>query len=325
MNQDEKYALALDFGGTKLATAVVRVADGGIFGYQKVSTPAAMGADACLDLILHTADKSLTESAIPVEKIKGAGISFGGLVSADGSLVLKSMHVEGWENYPLPKYVSDYFHLPARMGNDGNVAALGEWHYGSYAKPDHFMYIQISTGIGGGFILNRKLYLGQGMGAEVGHQKVQFDETSAYPCACGSRGCIEAVASGWALARDAKKLNEQNKKGSIFDQAVKETGECSAKTLIYAARKGDPDALFIVTTAFRSFALALSNSIALLDFEEIVIGGGVAVNSRDFLEPILNEKVPEYLSINLRGRTAIRFSKLKGTETLLGAAKLIDN
>ncbi|MHC1772887.1 MAG: ROK family protein [Flexilinea sp.] len=325
MNQNGKYALALDFGGTKLATAVVRIGDGELSGYQKVTTPAAMGADACLGLIMRTAEQSLIKSAIPLEKIKGAGISFGGLVSADGSLVLKSMHVEGWNNYPLPKYVSDYFHLPVRMGNDGNVAALGEWHYGSHAKPDHFMYIQISTGIGGGFILNRELYLGQGMGAEVGHQKVQFDETSAYPCACGSKGCIEAVASGWALARDAKKLSEQSKIGSIFDRAVKETGECSAKTLVYAARMGDPDAVLRVKTAFKSFALTLSNAITLLDFEEIVIGGGVAVNSWDFLEPILNEKVPEFLSTNLRGRTTIRLSKLKGTETLLGAAKLIDD
>lgn len=324
MNQNDTYVLALDFGGTKLATAVVRVADGELFGYQKVSTPASMGAEASLSLILQTAESSLEKSLVPSDKIRGAGISFGGPVSADGSKVVLSMHVKGWDNYPLPALVSDHFHLPVRMGNDGNIAALGEWYYGSKAFPDHFMYIQISTGIGGGFILNRKLYAGQGLGAEVGHVKVRFEDADAYPCACGSYGCIESVASGWALARDAKRLFEVVSKESIFYQTAKEIGECSARTLVIAARKGDQDALSIIRSAFCSFALSLSDAITLLDMEEIVIGGGVAVNSWDLLEPILKEKIPNFLQTNLRGRTKIRLSQLNGTETLLGAAKLLD-
>ena len=317
-----EYALALDFGGTKLATAVIFVPDGSLLGYQKARTPADAGAQASLELILNTAEKSLKESGISREKITGGGISFGGPVSPDGKRVIRSMHIKGWENYPLAKVAAKHFGFPFRMGNDGNVAALGEWFYGSRGEPHYFMYIQISTGIGGGFILNGEILQGQGMAGEVGHQKVQSVNETAFPCACGSKGCIEAVASGWALARDAKSLIESTEECPVFREQVSKMGEISAKPLIEAARKGDPSASDIIDYAFKCFALSLSNAIVLFDLEEIVIGGGVAVNSWDLLEPILAHSIPEFLPTEMRGKTKIRMSSLKGTETLLGAAKL---
>ncbi|HNY19233.1 MAG TPA: ROK family protein [Flexilinea sp.] len=317
-----EFALALDFGGTKLATAVVFVPDGSLLGYQKVRTPADSGAQASLELILNTAEKSLKDSGIPREKITGGGISFGGPVSPDGKHVIRSMHIKGWENYPLAKVAAEHFGFPFRMGNDGNVAALGEWFYGSRGEPHYFMYIQISTGIGGGFILNGEILQGQGMAGEVGHQKVQYVNEAAFPCACGSKGCIEAVASGWALARDAKSLIESTEDCPVFREQVSKMGEISAKPLIQAARRGDPSASDIVDYAFKCFALSLSNAIVLFDLEEIVIGGGVAVNSWDLLEPILTHSIPEFLPTEMRGKTKIRMSSLNGTETLLGAAKL---
>lgn len=323
MNPKADHALALDFGGTKLAAAVIRIADGDMLAYRKTATPAAQGAEASLQRMIEIAAESLRESALPMDRFRGAGISFGGMVSPDGSRVVRSMHVKGWEDMPLPQRISDHFHLPAAMGNDGNVAALGEWRYGSGGQPDPFIYIQISTGIGGGLILNRKIFCGQGMGAEIGHLKVQFDPAASFPCACGSRGCIEAVTAGWALEREAKRLAAQAPAGSLFQRAMRETNECSAKTLAHAVRLGDAQAKTVLKHAFTSFALTLSDLMALLDPQEIVLGGSVAVNSWDLLEPILNEKLPGFLPANWGQRTAIRKSGLNGTETLLGAAQLV--
>ncbi len=320
------HALALDFGGTKLAAAIVRLADGELIAYRKTATPAAAGAEASLQRMVKIAEESLRESMLPMARLRGAGISFGGMVAPDGSRVVRSMHVKGWEDMPLPQRISDHFHLPAAMGNDGNVAALGEWRYGSGGQPDPFIYIQISTGIGGGVILNRKIFCGQGMGAEIGHLKVQFDpehSESSEPCACGSRGCIEAVAAGWALEREAKKLAAQADEGTLFQRVMRETNECSAKTLVQAVQLGDTGAKAVLDHAFTSFALTLSDLMVLLDPQEIVLGGSVAVNAWDLLEPILTEKLPGFLPANWGQRTAIRSSRLKGTETLLGAAQLV--
>ena len=114
------------------------------------------------------------------------------------------MHVEGWNNYPLPKYVSDYFHLPVRMGNDGNVAALGEWHYGSHAKPDHFMYIQISTGIGGGFILNRELYLGRVWALKSATKKFNSMKHRLIPVLAGVRDVLKRLRQAGVSQRCEK-------------------------------------------------------------------------------------------------------------------------
>lgn len=318
----KKYTLAFDFGGTKLATAIVQNDTGEISGYRKVATPAKEGADACLKAIVDTAKGSLSDANLVEKDMLGVGISFGGPVSADGKTVIRSMHVKGWDHYPLPSIISEAFDLPAFMGNDGNIAALGEWAYGSLRKPSYFGYVQISTGIGGGVIADRKLYQGNGLAVEVGHMKVPDAINARHTCACGSSGCIESIASGWAFARDAIALYQTAPSDSVFHKLIEAGNDFSAKTLIDAARNGDEAAKRIITNAFHSFADAMSNLIVLFDLEEIVIGGGIGSNAFDILGPILAENNCSGIPSDFTNRCSIRVSTLKGRETLLGAAEL---
>jgi len=298
------YVLAVDFGGTKLAAAVVDVARGELVVPARCPTPAG-GAEASLAALIALAQAALRQSPGPVTAI---GISFGGPVSADRRTVLRSMHVGAWEGIPLPARLSAILGLPAAMDNDGNLAALGEWTFGARRGVRSLLYIQVSTGIGAGWVLEGQVYRGQGLAGEFGHLTVMPDGPR---CSCGKRGCVESLASGWALARDGQ---------------ARLGGEPppDAEQVLVAARAGNPVAQAIVRRAFTALGQGIAAAITLLDPELVVLGGGVA-RAEDWMRPLVMMALADYLPPMLQGRTRLEFSPLHGSETLLGAALLAVN
>ena len=162
----DNLVLSLDFGGTKLAAAVVDL------GMEKIvspvirqPTPVSEGAKGTLEAMVACGVKALTACDQP-QLVKSVGISFGGPISNDRKSVTLSNPVADWNGAPLVDQISQAFQLPAVMDNDGNVAALGVWWFGGYRHLDNLAYIQISTGVGGGFIFGRQLYRGSGLAGE---------------------------------------------------------------------------------------------------------------------------------------------------------------
>lgn len=298
------YVLAVDFGGTKLAAAVVDVARGELVVSARCPTPAG-GAEASLAALIALAQAALRQSPGPVTAI---GISFGGPVSADRRTVLRSMHVGAWEGISLPARLSAVLGLPAAMDNDGNLAALGEWAFGAGRGVRSLLYIQVSTGIGAGLVLEGQVYRGQGLAGEFGHLTVMPDGPC---CSCGKRGCVESLASGWALARDG-----QAQLGGAPPP--------DAEQVLVAARAGNPVAQAIVRRAFTALGQGIAAAITLLDPELVVLGGGVA-RAEDWMRPLVTAALADYLPPMLQGRTRLEFSPLHGSETLLGAALLAVN
>jgi glucokinase len=312
--------LALDFGGTKLAAAVVDLETEKIVSpVIRQKTPVVEGASGTLKRMIACGQAAMVAYS-SVRPVKAVGISFGGPVSNDRKSVLLSNHVANWNGAPLVDEISRAFSLPAVMDNDGNVAALGEWWFGGHRHLDNLIYIQISTGVGGGFIFDRRLYRGSGLAGEPGHYIV---DVNGPKCSCGRAGCLESVCSGWALARDGRELLAN---GSADCPALARLSHGNPETVdaamvFDACRTFDPACISIVREALNHLAVMVVNLITCLDPQAVVIGGGLT-RSRDLFEKYFFPGVSEQMQPFFRGRCQVEISALNGNELLLGAALL---
>lgn len=312
------YVLALDFGGTKLAAAVVDAATGNIIAQTRVATPSKEGAEATLEEMIMIASETITTVKLD-SAINRIGISFGGPVNKDRTTVLHSHHVSDWDGIILTKRLSEAFGLPAFMDNDANAAALGEWAFGAGGRAENMIYVQISTGVGAGLILNGELYRGGALAGEFGHLTVL---PNGPHCVCGKYGCVESVCSGWAIARDGRAALQLAQPASpLWQLSTGRPENIRAELVFNAYRGGDPVAGSILQKSFSGLGIGIANMICLMDPEIVVIGGGIARASdviRQFLLPILDIHVHHLF----KGRYQLEFSQLDGKETLLGAARL---
>ncbi|MCX6069008.1 MAG: ROK family protein [Chloroflexi bacterium] len=320
VDSSKDLVLALDFGGTKLAAAVVDLGKGEIVSpVIRRKTPVAEGASGTLKAMIACGAKALATFDAP-QSVQAVGISFGGPVSNDRKTVLQSNHVADWNGAPLVADISRAFQLPALMDNDGNVAALGEWWFGGHRQLDNLAYVQISTGVGGGFILDRKLYRGSGLAGELGHYLVEPDGPQ---CSCGRKGCLESVCSGWAIARDGRAALAKNPAGCpTLARLSQNKPEAVTAAMVFGACSAlDPACVAIVRGALQKLAVMVVNLITCTDPQVVVLGGGIT-RSRDIFEQYFIPMVQEQMHPFFSGRCQVKISTLNGDELLLGAALL---
>ncbi|MEJ2599321.1 MAG: ROK family protein [Anaerolineales bacterium] len=286
--------LALDFGGTKHSLACLRLetarelvaaGDAGRAlawqAHRRVFSPP--GADAQYDLKTVF---NLAHELLDGERPGAIGVSFGGPVDYSQGLVRLSHHVPGWENTPLQQMLEDKFNAPAAVDNDANVAALGEAWFGAGWNADSLLYITVSTGVGGGWILNRKPWRGaQGMAGEIGHTVI---DPQGPRCLCGKSGCVERLASGPYMACDARqKLQEYPQSGAIIRRlAGGDLTAVTAKLLAEAAAAGDALAWEFLKRSARALGVAIGNAANLLNPERFILGGGVTKSGERYWEAI---------------------------------------
>jgi len=311
-------SLAFDFGGTKLAAALIRPADGMILAEERCATPSAQGAQACVQAMLSMGDRLLERMPTDDDAPCGVGISFGGPVSSDRRTCVKSQHVSGWDTFPMIDLVEAHYQLPARMDNDANLAALGSWYYDAQHLPENFFYVQASTGIGGGLVLNRRLYRGGGVAGEMGHFLVEGNQR---PCVCGNTGCLETLCAGWGIVQQAREVLQTTPIGQWQTALIPDLETMSAKQVIQAAIGGNDLLLALLQRSFTSFGIALSHVIAITDVEMVILGGGI-FRARELLGPFVLSAAEKHLPPYMQKRCRIAFSTLEGRETLLGAALL---
>ena len=255
--------LALDYGGTKHTAAILAAGGRDWLAHERVYSPP--GADGDYDRA--TMIRIARELSARVEgKLAAVGVSFGGPVDATTGTVRLSHHVPGWEDTPLRDQLQDEFQVPAAVDNDANVAALGEWKFGAGQRCASLLYVTVSTGIGGGWVLNGHIYSGaDGMAGEIGHIVVR---PSGAECVCGQRGCLEIEACGTAIAR---KMREELKTSKVLETFEVWTGESVSR----AARQGDLLAQEVMDDAARMLGTGLGGAINLMNPQRIVLGGGV--------------------------------------------------
>jgi len=267
--------LALDFGGTKLAAALVNSGSREWLRYERRLSPANANATTDLEIM-----RDLINSLSQKEKPDAIGVSFGGPVDAETGTVRLSHHVAGWENIPLKELLEDEFSIPVTVDNDANVAALGEYRFGAGEGHHSLFYITISTGVGGGWILNGQPWRGVGgMAGEIGHIVV---DPAGPVCLCGKRGCVERLASGPYMAQNVREFLEKEpqrrrgRRGEILRGLVSDNLDLITGMVVSdAAAQGDELAQDFLFKGAWALGVGIGNVANLINPQLFILGGSV--------------------------------------------------
>src|SRR5262249_7936802 len=198
-----------------------------------------------------------------------------------------SRHIRGWNEYPLAAEISERYRVPCALLNDADAGALGEQRWGAGHGLSDMLYVTVSTGVGAGLILGGNLYHGaHGISGEIGHLPVS---NGGPQCSCGRKGCLEALASGPAIAREAgQAFRRQDGRGSTLRaRCGADFAGLDARLVAQAAGLGDEIALAVLANAGHALGLGLATAVLLFDPAAIVLGGGVINSGQPFLEPTL--------------------------------------
>jgi glucokinase len=266
--------LALDFGGTKLSAAIASRATletrPAWTALRRVFTPA--DANAAYEYATMIA---LGHELLGGRRPLAIGVSFGGPVDFDRGLVRLSHHVSGWEQTPLAALLEGEFGAPTIVDNDANIAALAEHRFGAGRGIDHLMYVTVSTGVGGGWVLGGRPFRGAGgMAGEIGHTVV---DPAGPLCLCGKRGCVERLASGPTMAADAEALLSERPGAGMQLRAgwSGEPGTLTGKQVAEAAEAGDTLAREVLVRGARALGAGIGNAANLVNPARFILGGGV--------------------------------------------------
>jgi glucokinase len=285
--------LAVDFGGTNIRVARFEHEQPPSQANIKKPTEAEQGPEAVLSRLKDAISELLPEDRSDVR----IGIGAPGPLDPYQGVVLNAPNLPGWKDIPLRKIIEDEFEVPVSVGNDANVAALGEWKFGAGQGTKHLIYMTISTGIGGGVITDGKLLLGaRGLAAELGHMTV---DPNGPLCGCGQRGHIEALASGPSIARRAVSALESETESSLHE-TIQRDGDLDAAEVGEAALAGDRLAKRIIVDTGHYLGAHLANLAHAFNPQVFVLGGGVSQIGPllfDAIEQALHEHVmdPSYL------------------------------
>ncbi len=251
------------------------------------------------------------------EDIASVGVGIPGIANADGE-VIKCTNM-GWFHMPFRKVFQKYLDVPVFIDNDANVAALAESVAGVSAGTSSSVFITIGTGIGSGIIINGRIWNGfHGIGGELGHVILDLD---GVPCTCGNRGCLERYCSATALIRMGRDAVRDNPDSLILSSVGGDPSGIEARTVIDAAREGDPVAVRVYGEYISCLAQAVASVVNLLDPEVVVIGGGVS-KAGDFLMDPLRKEYPKYVIFNDQPMPEIKLAVLGSRAGVIGAAML---
>lgn len=271
--------ISMDIGGTNIRAARM-TPDGKI--QARARYPTAGHADDVITKIRQAID-----DVLPPEGAKAIGICAPGPLDPFEGIVYRAPNVPGWVNVRLKEKVQEHFNIPTVIGNDANMAALGEWKYGAARGHTDVLYLTISTGIGGGVISSNKLVVGsRGLATELGHVTLVEDGPV---CGCGQRGHLEALAAGPAIAQTARIRLSTGAKSQITEMVNGDFDSVTAREVGAAANAGDPFALSIVNEASVYIGRAVANYVHVFNPSIIVLGGGVSINVGHLMvDPIRN-------------------------------------
>lgn len=278
-----RYYAGVDLGGTKIMAVVVD-GEGKIVGDQRLPTQASKGPEHVIEAMVLATTAAAGEAGIALKDLVAAGISAPGPIDTVEGIVTDPPNLPGWHDVPLARLFSKEAGVPAVLENDANCGAVGEHQFGAGRGFRHMIYVTISTGIGGGIIIDNELYAGaSGAAGELGHMIVASEGPQ-----CGAKhvGCLEAFASGAGIARQARELIDA---GGLPRTAriAEHNPPLSAESVSLAAQAGEAEAAAIIASAGRYFGLGLATMINAFNPEAIVIGGGLTHMEDDYLGPAL--------------------------------------
>lgn len=280
-----EWILGIDLGGTNIVAGCVRRDGHALAGFRSEPTRPEEGPDAVVDRIVTLGREAIAQTRVadPAAVILGAGIGAPGPLDRAQGIVLLTPNL-GWVDMPLRARVGTPLGLDAALDNDANCAVLGEWWRGAAQGTRHAIGVTLGTGVGGGIIVDGRLYHGASdVAGEVGHITI---DANGRRCACGNDGCLEAYASGPAIARRAV---EALKAGAESSLAALEPSQITAQSVYQAATEGDSLARDVVRDTARYLGAGVANLVNIFNPEVVVVCGGVTLAGDGLFGPLRHE------------------------------------
>ncbi|HWL69478.1 MAG TPA: ROK family protein [Geminicoccus sp.] len=304
--------IAVDLGGTSLRAALA-TPDGQLGRITKIRTDARGGPDKVVAQIAGLVARVRAEAGdTPVQ---GIGLSSPGPLDPFTGTVFTLPTFQGWQDVPLRALVAERTGLPVTLENDAASAAIGEWRFGAGKGVDSLVYVTVSTGLGGGVIVDGRLLHGRmGMAGHIGHMTLDPDGPR---CGCGNPGCWEALASGTGLARIARERLAEGAASSLQDIAGRPV---SAEDVVAAARAGDPLGVALIADEARWLGIGIVSLLHLFSPERVILGGGVS-NALDLMSDIIAREIQARAMAPFRS-VPFMAASLGGNAGLAGAAAL---
>ena len=316
IRKTERPVLAIDIGGTKIAMAIISE-QGEVIARENQPTSARQGPQAVIESLLAGIDQLLTESNLSPSRLNAISLATAGVIDIRRGLVTTSPNLPGWHNVPLRSIIAERYKLTTCLINDADAAALGEHRFGAGRGMNTLILLTLGTGIGGGIIIDGKLYLGStGSAAEIGHMVI---EANGPKCACGNNGCLEALASGTAVAREAISRLHRGGQSSLGKMTAGLIENITAETVHLAAKDGDELALEVIAQAAYYLGVGVVNLVNIFNPEMVIIGGSMADMGDILLQPV-RQMVTERAFPQMAQAVRIVPARLGNDAGLFGAA-----
>ncbi len=313
-----EYYIGVDLGGTKILAGVFDEKLN-CLGRSKMSTKADRGPDEVIDRIARCARDVVDECDLDFKQIRGVGIGAPGAIDPETGRVIFAPNLQ-WTDVPLKKLLEKEVGVPVSVENDCNAATLGVFEKDLLGKPRYLVGVFIGTGLGGGIIIDGKLYPGfGGTAGEIGHMVI---EVGGPKCNCGNRGCFEALASRTAIFRSIHAAIKDGQKTLLTDMLGPDLADLRSGDLRKAIRKGDKLVEKIVESAAEYTGIAVANLINILNPQTVVLGGGVIDALGDEMMAIIVETAEDYILSGTNKGVDIVASKAGDDAGIIGGAVL---
>jgi len=287
---NNQFIVGVDLGGTNIVVCAMSADGSRQHGLHSEPTRAEEGADAVIArmarMVNETVAVTMRETGANTSDFKGVGVGAPGPLDREAGIVLVAPNL-GWHMVPLRDKMTELTGLPAALDNDANCATYGEWWIGAAKGGKNVIGITIGTGIGGGLILDGKLYHGSSdMAGEIGHTTI--DQTGRR-CGCGNYGCLEAYASGTAIAERAREALSFEQTSILREMVGGDVSKITAATVYAAANQGDVVATEVVRDTARFLGTGLANLLNIFNPDVVVIAGGVTQAGEALFGPLRAE------------------------------------
>lgn len=306
------FVIGIDLGGTKISGALANK-EGKVQSLFVVPTEAELGEERVLSNIFTVIEKVMVESRVTLDHIDAIGIGSPGVLDLDAGTIITSPNLP-FKNFELVKKLKQYFNVSIYLDNDANIATIGEYMLGAGKGKDNIVYVTVSTGVGGGAIINGEVYRGNTANAlEVGHMTL---DPNGPICGCGNPGCLEAISSGTAIAKRAKEAL-----ASKVETSLRQYDTITSYEVFVEAKNGDPVASEIVDRALTYLGIGIGNLMLAFDPSMVIIGGGVSKVGDilfDKVQSIVNRRTFKTISESCE----IVPARLSGDAGVLGAVSL---
>ena len=287
---NQRYIVGVDLGGTNIVAGVMPEDGSREIAMRSQPTHAELGADVVASRIIQIIGDVMTatmaETGATRADFIGVGIGAPGPLDREKGLVIIAPNL-GWKNFPLRDLIADGVGLPATLDNDANCATLGEWWCGAAKGGRNVVGLTIGTGIGGGLILDGRLYHGASdVAGELGHTTI---DSTGRRCKCGNYGCLEAYASGPNIAERAREAIASDETSLLRDLVGGQLDLITAQTVYDAANRGDEIAREVVRDTAKFLGIGVANLLNIFNPDVVVIAGGVTQAGEALFEPMRAE------------------------------------